>query len=408
MNTLDMLHETYSALSANKVRTGLTMLGIIIGISSVIAMVSIGQGAQKTIESNIQSIGANLIMVSPGAQTGAGGYQVRMASGSTRTLTYDDALALADGVSGAQAVTAEVSGRYQVVAKGTNTNTSVVGTTPDYPAVRNVKVAEGAFVSDQHLRTKAKVAVLGPSARDDLFGENASAVGKTVRINGMEFTVIGVTAAKGGSGFSNADDTIFIPLTSAQQFLSGGDHVSSISIQAKDASVMALAQAEVTAILLSRHKITDPAKADFSILNQNDIVETASSITDTFTILLGAVAGISLVVGGIGIMNMMLTTVTERTREIGLRKAIGAKGADISKQFLLEAIVLTVTGGTIGVLLGAIVSFGISATGVLSTSISLGSVGMAFGVSAFIGLVFGYYPARRAARLNPIEALRYE
>jgi putative ABC transport system permease protein len=408
MNILDILHETYSALVANKVRTGLTMLGIVIGISSVIAMVSIGQGAQKTIETSIQSIGANLIMISPGAQASVGGYQARSAGGSIRTLTSEDALAIAESVAGVQSVTAELSGRYQVVAKGTNTNTSVVGTTPTYPEVRNIKMAEGAFLSDLQVRTRAKVAVLGPTVRDTLFGEGAEAVGKTVRVNGMEFIVIGVTTAKGGSGFSNADDTMFIPLSSAQQFLAGSEHVSSISVQATDASVMTEAQAEVSAILLKRHKITDPAKADFSILNQNDIVATASSVTGIFTILLGAVAGISLVVGGIGIMNMMLTTVTERTREIGLRKAIGAKKRDISRQFLFEAIALTVVGGTIGVIIGWGISFGISYFNIIDTSVSLGSVLLAFGVSAFIGIVFGYYPAKRAAELNPIEALRYE
>jgi putative ABC transport system permease protein len=408
MNTLDILHETYSALSANKVRTGLTMLGIVIGISSVIAMVSIGQGAQQTIQASIQSIGANLIMITPGAQSGVGGYQARGAGGSIKTLTYDDALAIESSVSGAQAVTAELSGRYQVVAKGTNTNTSVVGTTPTYPSVRNIKMADGAFLSDFQLRTRAKVAVLGPTARDDLFGTGAEAMGKTIRINGMEFIVIGVTTAKGGSGFGNADDTIFVPLTSAQQFLAGGEHVTSISIQATDASVMAQAQAEVSALLLKRHKILDSTKADFGILNQNDIVATASSVTGIFTILLGAVAGISLVVGGIGIMNMMLTTVTERTREIGLRKAIGAKKKDISRQFLFEAILLTVVGGTVGVILGWGISFAISYFNIISTSVSTGSVFLAFGVSAFIGIVFGYYPAKRAAELNPIEALRYE
>jgi len=408
MNIFDIFHETYSALVANKVRTGLTMLGIVIGISSVIAMVSIGQGAQKTIESSIQSIGANLVQVSPGAQAAVGGYQIRSAGGSIKTLTYEDALDLADSVSGIQSITAELSGRYQVVAKGTNTNTSVVGTTPTYPEVRNIKMAEGAFVSDLQLRTKAKVAVLGPTTRDDLFGEGAESVGRTVRINGMEFTVIGVTTAKGGSGFGNADDTIFIPLTSAQQFLAGSEHVTSVSIQASDASVMTQVQADVTTLLLKRHEITDSTKADFSIMNQNDIVATASSVTGIFTILLGAVAGISLVVGGIGIMNMMLTTVTERTREIGLRKAIGAKKKDISRQFLFEAIALTVIGGTIGVIIGWAISFGITYFNIIDTSISFGSVALAFGVSAFIGIVFGYYPAKRAAELNPIEALRYE
>ncbi|MFA6158319.1 MAG: ABC transporter permease [Candidatus Paceibacterota bacterium] len=409
MKPLDILHETYSALVANKVRTGLTMLGIIIGISSVIAMVSIGQGAQATIQASIQSIGSNLIMVSPGAQATAGGYQVRSAGGSIKTLTYEDAQAIAASISGAQSVTAELSGRYQVVAKGTNTNTTVDGTTPTYPDVRNIKMAEGDFISDLQLKALSKVAVLGPTARDSLFGVGATdVVGNTLRINGMEFVVIGVTTAKGSSGFGSADDTIFVPLTSAQQFLAGSKHVSSISVQAVDSTVMAQAQLDVTDLLLKRHKIVDSTEADFSIMNQNDIVATASSVTGIFTILLGAVAGISLVVGGIGIMNMMLTTVTERTREIGLRKAIGAKKKDISRQFLFEAVALTVVGGTIGVLLGWAISFAITYLNIIATSISFGSVALAFGVSAFIGIVFGYYPAKRAAELNPIEALRYE
>ena len=407
MKTLDSIHETATALLANKVRTGLTMLGIVIGIASVIAMVSIGQGAQKSIEANIQSLGSNLVQVFPGAQGGAGS-GVSQGRGSARTLTYEDARAIASQVSGVAAVSAELSSRHQVSAKGTNTNTSVVGVLPSYVSVRNVQIAAGAFITDQHLKSLAKVVVLGPAARDDLFGENAEAVGQSVRINGMQFKVIGVTVPKGGSGFQNQDDTVYIPLTSAQKFLAGDSYVSSIAVQAADAAGMEVLQADVTTLLLARHRIADPAAADFSTLNQNDIVAAASSITSTFTILLGAVAGISLLVGGIGIMNMMLTTVTERTREIGLRKAIGAKKSDISRQFLAEAVALTVLGGCIGVLLGSLVSVGISLLGIIQTEISIGSIGLAFSVSAAIGIIFGYYPARRAAGLNPIEALRYE
>lgn len=407
MKTSDIIHETYTALLSNKVRTGLTMLGIIIGIGSVIAMVAIGQGAQGTIQSNIQSLGANLIQVTPGAQGGPGS-QVSQGRGSARTLTYEDAQAVAEEVSTISAVSAELSGRYQVTGKGTNTNTTVMGATPNYPSVRNVSVSEGVFLSDQNLKSLSKVVVLGPTVRDDLFGEGASAVGQTIRINGMQFKVIGITTAKGGSGFQNQDDMIFIPLTSAQKFLAGDNYVSTIAAQAIDADAMSQAQTDITNLLLDRHRISDPASADFSILNQNDIVATASSVTQTFTILLGAVAGISLVVGGIGIMNMMLTTVTERTREIGLRKAIGAKRSDINRQFLVEAIVITLVGGVIGVVLGATLSFGLTVFGVIQTKVSVGSILLAFGVSAVIGIVFGYYPARRAGALNPIEALRYE
>src|SRR3989338_11246 len=407
MKTSDIIHETYTALLSNKVRTGLTMLGIIIGIGSVIAMVAIGQGAQGTIQSNIQSLGANLIQVTPGSQCGPGS-QVSHGRGTARTLTYDDAQAVAGELSLIQAVSAELSSRYQVVGKGTNTNTTVMGATPAYPSVRNVSIAEGSFISNQNLRSLSKVAVLGPTARDDLFGKGASAIGQAIRINGIQFKVIGVTVAKGGSGFQNQDDMIFIPLTSAQKFLAGANYVSTIAAQAVSSDAMSQAQTDITYLLLDRHKISDPASADFSILNQNDIVATASSVTQTFTILLAAVAGISLVVGGIGIMNMMLTTVTERTREIGLRKAIGAKRADINRQFLVEAIVITLVGGLIGVALGAAVSWGLTAFGIIQTKVSIGSIFLAFGVSAAIGIVFGYYPARRAVALNPIEALRYE
>jgi len=407
MKTTDIIHETYSALMANKIRTGLTMLGIIIGIGSVIAMVSIGQGAQGSIESRIQSLGSNLVQVLPGSQGGAG-FQVSQGRGSARTLKLTDADAIASEIPLAQAVSTELSGRYQVIAKGTNTNTSVLGTTPTYLSVRNVAIAEGAFISDQNIKNLSKVAVLGPTVRDDLFGDGGTAVGQTIRINGIQFKVIGVTQAKGGTGFGSQDDMIFIPITSAQKFLAGSDHVSNISVQIINAESMTQAQQDITNLLLDRHKISDPTAADFSTLNQNDIVATASSVTQTFTILLGAVAGISLVVGGIGIMNMMLTTVTERTREIGLRKAIGAKKKDISRQFLIEAIVLTLIGGTIGVILGAGLSYVMTAFGIIQTQVSVSSILLAFGVSAAIGIIFGYYPARRAAGLNPIDALRYE
>ena len=308
----------------------------------------------------------------------------------------------------AKAVAPEISGRYQVTAKGTNTNTSVVGTVPAYTDVRNIEVDQGSFVSTQNIAGLSKVAVLGPTVRDDLFGAGADVIGATIRIKNVEFKVIGVTKAKGGSGFGSQDDMIFIPISSAQRFLAGDTYVTTINVQAVDATSMADTQQAVTDLLLARHHISDPTQADFSVLNQADIVATASSVTQTFTILLAAVAGISLIVGGIGIMNMMLTTVTERTKEIGLRKAIGAKNADISVQFLTEAIALTFIGGLVGVILGCGVAFGMTYFGVLQTSVSLSSILLAFGVSALIGIVFGYYPARRAAGLSPIEALRYE
>jgi putative ABC transport system permease protein len=408
MTIQDLIHETASALTANKVRTSLTMLGIVIGISSVITMVSIGQGAQSSIQSSIQAIGSNLLVVSPGAARNFG-YGASTGRGSARTLTMDDVDAISKQVTGIAAVSPEVAGRYQITAKGTNTNTTVTGVRPSYTAVHNISVDEGNFIADEQVQSRSKVAVIGPTTRDDLFGVGSEALGQTIRINGIEFKIIGVTKSKGGTGFGNQDDAIYIPLTAAQLFLAGNStYVTSLSISATDSNVMTQVQSDLTNILLERHRITDPANADFNVLNQADIVSAASGVTGTFTILLGAVAGISLLVGGIGIMNMMLTTVTERTREIGLRKAIGAKGSDINSQFLTEAVTLTVTGGAIGVFLGWLVCYGVTYLGILQTSISMSSILLAFGVSAAIGIIFGYYPARRASRLNPIEALRYE
>jgi putative ABC transport system permease protein len=407
MHIIDVIEETYSALTVNKVRTGLTMLGIIIGIASVISMISIGQGAQTSIQSSIQSIGSNLIQIQPGAQR-TPGVQVNTGRGAAKTLKSEDATAIATSITGVKAVAPDLSSRYQVTAKGTNTNTSVDGVTADYLTVRNMQVDLGTFITDQNNKAYSKVAVLGSSVRDDLFGEGVDPTGQVIRINGMEFKVTGVMKAKGGSGFGSQDDMIFIPLVTAQKFLVGSDYVSTISVQAESADVMTQMQSDITDLLLTRHKIKTGAAADFNVMNQSDIVATASSVTSTFTILLAAVAGISLVVGGIGIMNMMLTTVTERTREIGLRKAIGAKRRDISLQFLIEAVAMTFIGGIIGVALGWGVGYIVTYLNIVQTSISLYSVLLAFGVSAGIGIIFGYYPARRASKLNPIEALRFE
>jgi putative ABC transport system permease protein len=406
MKIEDHLEEMFLSMSSNKVRSGLTMLGIVIGIASVIAMLSIGQGAKAQIESSIESIGSNLLMIQPGAQRGAGSF-VSSGRGSATTLTLEDAEALSDAEY-VGAVAPEASRRYQVTAGGNNTNTQVMGTTPSYLAVRNVSVELGTFFTDAQTRSRAKVAVLGPTTRDDLFGEGASPIGQKIRVNGINFTIVGVTAAKGGSGFSNQDDMIFIPVTAMQTYLSGGESVSTISVQAVDQASMALAQQSVTETLLVRHGISDPLLADFSVMNQSDIVSMASSVTDTFTMLLASIAGISLLVGGIGIMNMMLTTVTERTREIGLRQAVGARKSEIVTQFLGEAILLTLIGGLAGILFGYGAAKAISAFAGTATSVSWASVGLAAGVSIAIGLIFGYYPARRAAQLNPIQALRYE
>lgn len=405
MISTDILKETLWSLRGNKVRSGLTILGIVIGIASVITMIAIGQGAQSSIEENIQSIGSNLIIVYPGAQRGGG---LSGGRGSAQTLTLEDADTISKEVPSVKAVAPEVTRRYQITAKGNNTNTQVIGTTTEYPTVRNIRMDFGTFITMQHLRSSAKVAVLGPTARDDLFGANANPIGQTVRVNNTDFQVIGVAESKGGSGFNNPDDVIYVPLTSAQNFLSGDTYVTSIGVAAKDQGSMTAVQDGITALLRERHRIASSSQADFNLLNQTDIVATASSVTGTFTILLSSIASISLLVGGIGIMNMMLTTVTERTREIGLRKAVGIRKRYIELQFLAEAIVLTLLGGIIGVVLGWGASLLISQFAGLSTEISLSSVLLAFGVSAAVGIVFGFYPARRASELRPIEALRYE
>lgn len=406
MYLADLTQEIYTAVTVNKSRSSLTVLGIVIGIASVIVMVAIGQGAQIAIQKNIQAIGSNLLIIRPGSQQGPGS-PVQGAQGSAQSLTTTDAILLSH-VPGVEAVASEVQSRgQQVTALGKNTNTSVTGVTSDYPTVRNIKLVEGSFVTDVHERTLAKVAVLGPDVVADLF-LSQSPIGKKVRIGGkVDFTVIGVMTARGGSGFGSSDDVIYIPVSTAQQFLTGNTYLTNINVQIKSSEDMTAVAASVKAALSEAHGIASNEEADFSILNQADIVATASSVTSTFTTLLGAVAGISLVVGGIGIMNMMLTSVTERTREIGLRKAIGARGKEIRLQFLAEAIVLTFSGGFFGIFWGFAIAYVMNRYGI-AAEISTNSIVLAFLVSAAIGIVFGYYPASRAARLNPIDALRYE
>jgi putative ABC transport system permease protein len=414
MTTRDLLEETYSAVTVNKVRSGLTMLGIVIGIASVIALVAVGQGSQATIQASVDSLGANLVMITPGA-TRSIGTTVRAAAGSSETLTPDDATAIAS-VNNVEAVAPEISGRYQVIYEAANTNTSVMGTTPAYEQVRDIAIDTGNFFSDTDVSDSNRVAVIGPTVLQTLFAPSANAsatpdmaIGQTIQIKGTEFTVIGVTVAKGGSGFSNQDDMIYVPLGASQHYLLGSSaYLTEVDVEASTQSAMTQVQNDITTLLLERHNIADPTQADFTVLNQASIVSTASSVTGTFTTLLAAIAAISLVVGGIGIMNMMLTTVTERTREIGLRKAIGAKKKDITLQFLAESVMLTFGGGLIGIIFGWLAATIISIVTGVATSVSIPYILLAFFVSAAIGIIFGYYPARRAAGLNPIEALRYE
>jgi putative ABC transport system permease protein len=407
MNLIEIFLESLGTLTLNKTRTGLAILGIVIGIASVIALISLGQATQQSISNSIQSLGANLLTINPGAQrTG----NVRSAAGSNTTLTNADAVAIASSsqITTISTVSPEFSRRSQVTTGGNNTNTNIIGVVPAYSSVHKLSIDSGVFITQTNIDDLAKVAVVGPQVVIDLFGEGANAIGQTIRIGSQSFTIVGVTVAKGGTGFNNQDDIIYVPLTTAQKVLFGVNYLSSIAMEAKSPDVMTAAQNEVGYFLLARHKITDPTKADFSIVSQQDILNTVSSTTGTFTTLLSGVAAISLLVGGIGIMNIMLVTVTERTREIGLRKALGAKKKTITTQFLTESIILTFAGGIIGVLLGILISYIYSkATGSLFV-VSPSSILLAFAVSSVIGVLFGWYPARRAANLQPIEALRYE
>ncbi len=406
MDFIELISSALEALTLNKLRTSLATLGIIIGIGSVIALVSLGQSGQQSVESQIQALGSNLLTVIPGAQNTSG---IRQAAGSNETLTYDDAKAIqtSSQITDIQAVSAEFQRRAQVTAAGSNTNTQVIGVTSAYQTVHNITIDTGSFISANDNEGLNKVAVLGPQVVTDLFG-GGSPIGQSIRINKLSFRVVGITQSKGGSGFQNQDDTILIPLLTAQKQVFGVDYLSTIALAAKSQDVMTDAQNQVGYFLLARHKLSDPAKADFSILSQADILGAASQITGTFTALLSGIAAISLLVGGIGIMNIMLVNVTERTREIGLRKALGAKKHTIIYQFLVEAVMLTFVGGILGMVFGIVVSLTVSSIIKLPFALSLYSIFLAIGVSGGIGILFGWYPARKAANLSPIEALRYE
>jgi putative ABC transport system permease protein len=403
----ELVIESLATLTLNKLRTGLAMLGIVIGIGSVIALVSLGEASQQSIQSSIQSLGANLLTVSPGSQTTGA---VRGAAGGGTTLTNADAAAIQSSpqITTVSVVSPEVSGQEQITNGKNNTNTRLNGVTAAYASVHKVSMQSGVFITEDDNTSSRKVVVIGPTVASDLFPDGSSPIGKMIRIDSMAFQIVGVTVSKGGTGFQNQDDLVYIPLSTAQRQLLGQTYLNDISIEAKSSDVMTQAQNEVGYLLLSRHKLSDPSKADFTILSQADILSTAASTTGTFTTLLAGIAAISLLVGGIGIMNIMLVTVTERTREIGLRKALGAKKKIIITQFLVEAILLTFIGGIIGIILGVAASFLYSLFTASVFVVEPLSVFAAFIVSAGIGVLFGWYPASRAANLQPIEALRYE
>jgi putative ABC transport system permease protein len=403
MDYPELIRESLGTLTINKMRTGLAILGIIIGIGSVIALVSLGQSAQQSVQSQIQGLGANLLTVQPAAvRSGA----VRGAMGGGTSLTLDDANAIKTSplITTIANVSPELSRRSQITTGGNNTNTQIIGVTPAYATVHKIYISSGNFISDRDQEAITKVAVIGPQVVSDLFGEGANPIGQSIRINGKSLTIVGITESKGGTGFNNQDDIVYIPLSTAQKQIFGVDYLSSIALEAKNSDMMTAAQDEVGYFILARHKLTDPTLADFSIMSQQDILNTASQVTGTFTALLSGIAAISLLVGGIGIMNIMLVTVTERTREIGLRKALGAKKKVITTQFLLESIILTLTGGLIGMILGLILSYVLSGAMGVPFTISFSAIVLAMGVSCAIGILFGWYPARRASELQPIEA----
>lgn len=393
------------ALLGNKLRSILTMLGIIIGVGAVIAMISIGMGVREQVQQSIAGLGSNLIMVSPGAARTAG---VRQAAGSNTSLTMKDAQAIARDVSGVNAVAPTVSRQYQIVAGNQNWNTQVQGTTPEFLTVRNMSVDVGSFFTNQAVDARERVAVIGSTVAKSLFGD-ANPVGQSIRIDKSPFRVIGVLASKGqAAGGADQDDVILVPITTAQERLMGITHVQMVSIQAASENVVYQVQDEVTALLRARHGLTNDQPDDFTVRNMVSVMETAAETTNTITLLLGNIAAISLLVGGIGIMNIMLVSVTERTREIGIRKALGARYQNILMQFLIEAVVIGVLGGTLGIMLGIGSSAVIASIAGWNTVISPLAVIVAFVFSVAIGMFFGIYPARKAALLDPIDALRYE
>jgi len=410
MNIGQSILEALESLNANRLRSGLTMLGIIIGVGAVIAMLSVGQGAQSTITGAISGIGTNLLFVTSGNRT----QDVR----NPRPITMEDAQAIADPLVSPHVAAAapNIMGSAEVsVANGKQTDNQITGVTPEFFSIQNYAVTEGTFISEEQVLGQASVVVIGPGIADKLFDRHEGVVGETIRLNGQPFRVIGVTASKGGSSFGSQDNNIFVPISTAQVRLihrAAVNEVDLIYVQATNAETVTQATDEVSQVLRQRHR-TPIGIDDFTIFSQKDILSIATTVTGVFTIFIGGIAGISLLVGGIGIMNIMLVSVTERTREIGLRKALGARKRDILVQFLTESSLLSLFGGIIGIGLGWLLALLVgriaSASGnPFNPTVNLSSILLATIFSAAVGLFFGIYPANRAARLEPVEALRYE